>query len=142
VSLAVRFFPAARNLRYAAMAAGIVVAGLGLGRIAVDVAGFDWARNALIWQLAEKETGKDDLIVTNYEFHQAFWNHNAVVWQRLPATAIDDDGRFWPRNRDRLAEYVKNADLFLVSAAEAELISGLGVRRLNCRPLSTATLCE
>jgi hypothetical protein len=119
----------------------IIVICLGVSRVGVKLANFEWERNRLLWEVAE-ETDPKSLVVTDLTLHQVFWDKNAVVWERLPAVSVDDPERFWPQNRDRLIDIVVSADLFVLQAKGVETIASLGVRALECQQSADFYVCK
>ena len=141
LGLAVRIYPRAKAVRITITAVSAIFLVVAAGRFGDKFLHFQWERNRLVWDIAE---GADpqSLIVTGIKLHQAFWNKNAVVWQRLPAVSVDDDGRFWPDNRNRLAKFVAKADIFVLEREGVEAIQGLGVRNLHCRHVADISVCS
>jgi hypothetical protein len=69
------------------------------------------------WQIS-KSTASGDKVLTSLALHQAFINHNSIVYERLPATSINDNLRFWPSNRDRLIRELKSVDIVVLPTKE------------------------
>ena len=102
---------------------------------------YDMEKSRTVFQLS-KELNRNDLIIVDMNFHQAFIEHNTIVWQRTPTLNHTDDGRLWPANKVRLKEYVSAAKAFVLDSAGVAAINELGMRKLDCTQLHSVFLCK
>jgi len=85
---------------------------------------------------------QDSRILISLSLHQAFWNWDARVVERLPARFSGDRGRFWPENKDQVIRSLNDFDYILLDLAAESTTDLVPHLSMACEESGTVLLCH